>query len=120
MRIDSRFAINALPSRFPFLVLLILLTAVILYSWSQAADEPPPPAGVVATLRGHKEMVYGIAFSPDGKTVATGSFDMSIKLWEAATAKETKTFAGPAGHQKQVLSVAFSPDGHSLASGSQD
>jgi WD40 repeat protein len=75
---------------------------------------------VVATLKGHAEEVYSVAFSPDGKFVATGSFDHTLKLWESATGKEVKTLAGQAGHQKQVLCVAFSPDGRSLASGGSD
>src|SRR5437870_2382406 len=77
---------------------------------TQAQDAPPVP-GVVITLKGHTEMIYGVAFSPDGKYVITGSFDRSLKLWDAATGKEIKTFAGPTGHQNLVLSVAFSPDG---------
>lgn len=85
-----------------------------------AADEPPLPSCVAATLKGHKEMLYAVAFSPDGKYLVTGSFDQTIKLWDAVTGKEIKTLAGSAGHQKQVLAVAFSPDGQSLASGAQD
>ncbi|MBV9125995.1 MAG: hypothetical protein JO112_21800, partial [Planctomycetes bacterium] len=98
----------------------ILLTSLVGLSWAPAADEPALSERVVATLKGHQEMIYAVAFSPDGKYVATGSFDQTLKLWEAATGKEIKTFAGPAGHQKAILAVAFSPDGQSLASGSQD
>src|SRR5438067_985510 len=76
---------------------LILLAGSLLGSFLLAADEPPAPPGVTATLKGHKEMTYGIAFSPDGKYLATGSFDQTVKLWETATGKEIKTFDGPAG-----------------------
>src|SRR6266404_5301650 len=85
----------------------------------QAADEPLPP-GIVATLKGHTETVYTVSFSPDGRYVLTGSFDKSLKLWEAATGKEIKTFGGQAGHQNLILAASFSPDGRLIASGSSD
>jgi WD40 repeat protein len=59
--------------------------------------------------------VYAVAFSPDGKTLASGSWDQTIKLWEAATGKERATLKG---HTDNVYAVAFSPDGKTLASGS--
>src|SRR5438552_2302972 len=96
-------------SRFVFALAL----SGILFGVCAAAD-------VAATLKGHSEIVYAIAFSPDGKQVATGSFDKTVRLWEAATGKEIKSFGGPTGHQNLVLSVAFSTDGKMLASGSQD
>jgi len=58
-----------------------------------------------------------VAFSPDGKTLAAGLTDRTVRLWEVATGKERRRFQG---HGNQVLSVAFSPDGKRLASGSQD
>jgi WD40 repeat protein len=97
-----------------------LLAAGLLVSCALAADDPPLPAGVVATLKGHTEVVYAIAFSPDGKSVLTGSFDKTLKLWDSTTGKEVKTFGGPTGHQNLVLAVAFSPDGRILASGASD
>src|SRR5262245_24272395 len=101
-----------------------LLTAGLLASTAVLAgllfgDEPPVP-GIAATLKGHTESVYAIAFTPDGKQVVTGSFDRSLKLFETATGKEVKTFAGPQGHQNLVLALAISPDGQQLASGSSD
>ena len=92
-------------------VTALFLICVLLGAWATAADEPAVPAGVAAVLKGHTEPVYAIAFTPDGKYVVTGSFDKTLKLWEAATGKEIKTFDGPAGHQNLVLSVASSPDG---------
>src|SRR5262245_6643223 len=88
--------------------------------WLDAADEPSLPAGVTATLKGHTEALYAVAFSPDGKYVLTGSFDKTLKLWDAATGKEVKTFGGATGHQNLVLCTAFSPDGQMIASGSTD
>jgi WD40 repeat protein len=111
-RRKSRFPDQALRALF-FCGLLLTTTAT-------AADDPALPDSVVATLKGHTEIVYAVAFSPDGKSVLTGSFDKTLKLWETATGKEIKTFGGPAGHQNLVLSVAFSSDGRTLASGAAD
>jgi WD40 repeat protein len=58
-----------------------------------------------------------VAYGPDGKTLASGSYDKTIKLWDVATGKELAT---PTSHTNRVYSVAFSPDGKTLASGSLD
>lgn len=71
----------------------------------------------VKSLQGHQEAVAAVAYSPDGQFLATGSFDKTIKLWDAKTLKEIKTFSG---HTDLVLTLAFSPDGSRLISGSQD
>ncbi|MFN6484478.1 caspase family protein [Nostoc sp. DedQUE02] len=68
-------------------------------------------------LEGHSEAVYSVAFSPDGKTIASASLDKTVKVWDAATAKEITTFKG---HSDAVYSVAFSPDGKTIASASLD
>ncbi|MBW4446485.1 MAG: CHAT domain-containing protein [Spirirestis rafaelensis WJT71-NPBG6] len=89
-----------------------------------------PPLQVVGTLlnavynvkernrlQGHSESVNSVAFSPDGKTLASGSSDKTIKLWDVATGSPKQTLTG---HSEWVNSVAFSPDGKTLASGSGD
>ena len=58
-----------------------------------------------------------VAFSPDGKMLASGSDDQTIKLWDAASGKEQATLQG---HRGEVHSVTFSPDGKTLASGSDE
>ena len=66
---------------------------------------------------GHSLGVTSVAFSPDGKLLASGSADNSIKLWNVASGRELRTLSG---HTAPVSSVAFSPDGKVLASGSWD
>jgi len=66
------------------------------------------------TLKGHSKCVNSVAFSPDGKFVASGSDDKTIKLWEISTKKVIKTLKG---HKSEVTAVAFSPDGKYIVSG---
>ncbi|MCA2225868.1 WD40 repeat domain-containing protein [Nonomuraea aurantiaca] len=58
-----------------------------------------------------------VAFSPDGKTLASGSFDKTIVLTDVATTRPLDTLTG---HSGQIAALAFSPDGRSLVSGSYD
>ena len=74
-------------------------------------------ATVVGTLEGHTDPVYAVAWSPDGKTLATASFDSTIRLWDATTRKEIKKYEG---HSKLALAVAIAPDGKHILSGGQD
>jgi uncharacterized caspase-like protein len=69
------------------------------------------------TLSGHSRLVFSVAFSPDGKVIASGSQDNTIKLWEVATGRELRTLSG---HSSSVNSIALSPDGKTLASCSDD
>ena len=69
-------------------------------------------------LQGHTKEVYSVAFSPDGSRIVSGSWDNSLRLWDAASGKPI----GPPlqGHTDSVVSVAFSPDGRRIVSGSAD
>ncbi|MHC5716636.1 MAG: AAA-like domain-containing protein [Nostoc sp.] len=68
-------------------------------------------------LEGHSNSVISVVFSPDGKTLASASWDKTIKLWNRDTGKVISTLTG---HSDTVNSVVFSPDGKTLASASWD
>ena len=66
---------------------------------------------------GHKGKILTMAFSPDGKMLASAGDDDGIKLWDVETGKELRTFYG---HKQTVNCIAFSPDGKKIASASND
>jgi hypothetical protein len=76
-----------------------------------------PAASSTAVLGEHGSSVLSVAWSPDGRTLASGSDDSTIKLWDVERGELLQTLQG---HGDWVLSVAWSPDGRTLASGSAD
>jgi len=72
-------------------------------------------ATAVHKLPGHTSWIYSLAFSPDGRTLASGGWDEWIRLWDLETGAERAVLEG---HKSEVYCLAFSPDGKTLASGS--
>ena len=73
-----------------------------------------PQARYKPPSRGHTQSVRSVAFSPDGNTLATGSWDDTGQLWDIQTKQSIVTLEG---HTDSIYSIAFSPDGNTIASG---
>lgn len=96
--------------------LILAASTIFLLAASPCMAQPADTPKVFVHL-GHSEEITSVAFSPDGRTVLSGSQDNTLKLWDVATGQEIRTFNG---HSGDVNSVAFSPDGRTVLSGSKD
>src|SRR5262249_9755746 len=98
----------------------VLLAAVFLCPWPAGlcrGDEFLPPSPLPRPPMNQAAAVSCVAYSPDGKTLASSSEDGTVRLWDAPTGEP---LASLTGHQSAVRSVAFSPDGKTLASADDD
>ncbi|MEV5573384.1 serine/threonine-protein kinase [Spirillospora sp. NPDC052269] len=101
------------------------IPAALLLSGSDGSKKKPeartphlvaftPPS---STLKGHSQGVRSVAFSPDGRFLASGSDDSTVMIWDVAAGRSVQTLRG---HTSSVLGVAYSPDGRTVASSALD
>lgn len=86
-------------------------------TWVVSAITRVPRGTTFLIYRGHSSIVAGVTWSPDGKSIASSSYDHTVQVWDATMGQTLLIYRG---HSNVVFTVAWSPDGKSIASGSQD
>src|SRR4051812_11042517 len=100
----------------------LVAVAVAVFAASAFGEKPRAEDGALSkamgtqpsnrVLEGHQNSVLWVAFTPDGKTLASGSRDDKVMIWDVATGKLLQTLSDP---NDDVYCVAYSPDGRTLA-----
>ena len=99
-------------------VIILIITLILGGAFAVPAFYPAAVAETPAgEFSGHTDDICVVCFSPDGFILASGSEDMTIKLWDVKTGKLFMTLKG---HRDDINSVEFSPDGKFLVSSSCD
>jgi hypothetical protein len=117
---------NSFRESFPERSLLLAVAGISKTAKAEGFAVPAAEQSLIASLSvtggiplgKHESSVLSVAFSPDGKRLASGSMDNTVQVWEMGNLKAKPVVLR--GHEKMVFSVAFSPDGKRLASGSWD
>ena len=91
---------------------LLFIGSVVIAGCATKPDKILHRGDTLGFLTGHMGSINSVVFSPDGTTLASGSTDKTIRLWNAVTGQHKATL----GHGDKVESVVFSPDGATLAS----
>lgn len=86
-------------------------------TWVALSQRHPSLGTTLYTYRGHSDVVNDIAWSPDGKQIASASDDKTVQVWNATTGNNFFTYHG---HSSKVHAIAWSPDGQYIASASND